>query len=427
MHLPHQQPKTILGLRIDLVWGLLGVLLFIVGDGVEQAWISPFLIERGLTMPQSATLIAIYGIAVAIGAWLSGVMAEAIGPRKTMLIGASCWLVGQVLFLLVALPTMNFAIIIPTYCIRGLGYPLFCYSFLVWVTYRNPPKTLATAVGWFYLAFTGGLYIVANFYASLMIPVIGHIGVLWSAIGWALAGTAIVLFFVKGAVRENTTIGEQLSILLSGISIMKENPKVGVGGLVRLINTTSQFALPVFFPIYLARHGFTTEQWLKVWALTFTVNIAFNLIWGMVGDRIGWGRAVQIFGGFGCACTMIMMAYAPVLFAGNFMAMLLMGCIYGALIAGFCPLTALVPSLEPERKGAAMSVLNLGAGLSSFVGPMLVALLFASFGAKGVLFVFAGLYVVSIFLTGYVASDERANRRLKTQSIPAQVSAKKTV
>lgn len=71
-------------------------------------------------------------------------MAEAIGPRKTMLIGASCWLVGQVLFLLVALPTMNFAIIIPTYCIRGLGYPLFCYSFLVWVTYRNPPKTLAT-------------------------------------------------------------------------------------------------------------------------------------------------------------------------------------------------------------------------------------------------------------------------------------------
>ncbi|MCY0458654.1 MFS transporter, partial [Klebsiella pneumoniae] len=83
--------------------------------------------------------------------------------------------------------------------------------------------------------------------------------------------------------------------------------------------------------------------------------------------------------GFGCACTMIMMAYAPVWFAGNFMAMLLMGCIYGALIAGFCPLTALVPSLEPERKGAAMSVLNLGAGLSSFVGPMLVALLFASF------------------------------------------------
>lgn len=42
MHLSHQQPKTILGLRIDLVWGLLGVLLFIVGDGVEQAWISPF-------------------------------------------------------------------------------------------------------------------------------------------------------------------------------------------------------------------------------------------------------------------------------------------------------------------------------------------------------------------------------------------------
>lgn len=37
----HSEPRTILGLRTDLVWGLIGVLLFIVGDGVEQAWISP--------------------------------------------------------------------------------------------------------------------------------------------------------------------------------------------------------------------------------------------------------------------------------------------------------------------------------------------------------------------------------------------------
>lgn len=400
------EPRTILGLRTDLVWGLIGVLLFIVGDGVEQAWISPYLIERGLTMPQSATLIAIYGIAVALGAWLSGVMAEAFGPRKTMLIGAAFWLIGQVLFLIVALPTMNFAIIIPTYCIRGLGYPLFCYSFLVWVTYRNPAKTLATAVGWFYLAFTGGLYIVANFYASLMIPVIGHIAVLWSAIIWAMAGTIIVIFCVKGSVSDGSKSKARLSILMSGISIIKLNPKVGIGGLVRLINTTSQFALPVFFPVYLIQHGFTTEQWLKVWALTFSVNIVFNLIWGMVGDKIGWGRTVQIFGGFGCACTMIIMAYAPIWFAGNFTAMLMMGALYGALIAGFCPLTALVPSLEPDRKGAAMSVLNLGAGLSSFVGPMIVALSFTHLGARGVLFIFAALYLISIVLTGFVIPEK---------------------
>jgi len=98
--------------------------------------------------------------------------------------------------------------------------------------------------------------------------------------------------------------------------------------------------------------------------------------------------------------------------------MLLMGCLYGALIAGFCPLTALVPSLEPERKGAAMSVLNLGAGLSSFVGPALVALLFTSLGARGVLFVFAALYIVSIFLTGFVTLDKKekaaANKSLST-------------
>lgn len=406
----NKEPRTILGLRTDLVWGLVGVLLFIVGDGVEQAWISPYLIERGMTMPQSATLISIYGIAVALGAWFSGVFAEAWGPRVTMLIGAGAWILGQVLFLLIALPTMSFAILIPTYCIRGFGYPLFCYSFLVWVTYKNPQKTLGAAVGWFYLAFTGGLYIVANSYASLMIPVIGHVGVLWSAIGWVVLGTMIVLFFVKGALREKAPFKEQIKILLSGITIMKDNPRIGIGGVVRMINGISQFGLPVFYPVFLRQFGFSTEQWLGIWAVAFGVNILFNLIWGVVGDKIGWRRTIQIFGGFGCGCTMLLMAFAPAWFTGDFLMMSVVSGIYGAFLAGFCPISALVPSLEPTRKGATMSVLSLGAGLASFVGPAIVALSFVSIGAHGVLYIFSILYFISIPLTGFLREKTGDNK-----------------
>jgi hypothetical protein len=46
--------------------------------------------------------------------------------------------------------------------------------------------------------------------------------------------------------------------LAKGLTIMKEQPKVLMGGIVRIINTTAQFAFPVFLPTYMASHGFST-------------------------------------------------------------------------------------------------------------------------------------------------------------------------
>ena len=42
------------------------------------------------------------------------------------------------------------------------------------------------------------------------------------------------------------------------------------------------------------------------------------------------------------------------------------------MLAAYVPLSALVPSLVKTDKGAAVSVLNLGAGLATFLGPVLV-------------------------------------------------------
>ncbi|MBB4035635.1 polyol permease family [Dysgonomonas hofstadii] len=408
--------KTILGLNVELIWGLVGVLFFIVGDGLEQAWISPFLIEKGMVIEETATLISIYGIAVAVGAWFSGVLAEAWGPRKTMLAGAILWIVGQLLFLLVALPTMSFTIMIPTYCVRGFGYPLFCYSYLVWITYKNNPKTLATAVGWFFVAFTGGLYVVSNLFASFMMPIIGSVGLLWSALVWVLIGVTIIILTVRGTIHGNIGAKEQFKILLSGITIIKKNPRVGVGGLVRLINGTSQFAMPVFYPLFLSQYGISTEQWLQIWALVFFVNIFFNIIWGIVGDKIGWGKAVQIFGGFGCGSILLLMAFAPPFFNGNFAAMMIVGALYGAFIAGFAPLTALVPSLEPTYKGATITMINLGAGLSSFVGPLVVAIGINKLGAQGILIFFTCFYYFSILLMNYVKKPEVERRKAQKKA-----------
>ncbi|GAA3334210.1 hypothetical protein GCM10020331_101280 [Ectobacillus funiculus] len=85
--------------------------------------------DHGLTVQESALLFSVYGFAVAIAAWLSGVLAEILGPRKAMIMGLSLFIIGTLAFLTVGIKGMNLAIMIPTYSLRGLGYPLFAYSF----------------------------------------------------------------------------------------------------------------------------------------------------------------------------------------------------------------------------------------------------------------------------------------------------------
>src|SRR3546814_20569938 len=80
--------------------------------------------------------------------------------------------------------------------------------------------------------------------------------------------------------------------LAKGLTIMREEPKVLLGGIVRIINTTAQFAFPVFLPIYMAEHGFSTTEWLQLWGTIFTANITFNSILGFVVDRMG-GRNTE--------------------------------------------------------------------------------------------------------------------------------------
>lgn len=75
----------------------------------------------------------------------------------------------------------------------------------------------------------------------------------------------------------------KLRELLSGLTILKREPKVLVGGLVRIINTTSQFAFVVFMPLYLKDYGIGDTQWASIWGSVFLFNILFNLVFGIVG------------------------------------------------------------------------------------------------------------------------------------------------
>lgn len=393
-----------IGLPRNLSWGYLGILIFMMGDGVEQGWLSPYLLERGMTIQHSASLFTAYGITIAISSWFSGVLAEGFGPKRTMVLGLLLYILGTIGFVGYGLPDLNYGVMLFTYAIRGFGYPLFAYSFLVWITYRSPQKKLGAAVGWFWFVFTGGLNVFGAYYSSWAIERLGYMNTLWSSIFWVLVGAFFALVLNKDNFFAGRTKGadNKLQELAKGLTIMRTHPKVLLGGIVRVINTTAQFAFPVFLPMYMAAHGFSTTEWLQIWGTIFTANIAFNLIFGFVGDRMGWRNTILWFGGVGCGLTTLLFYYAPVLFGGSFWLVMLSGVLWGALLAGYVPLSALVPSLVKKDKGAAMAVLNLGAGLAVFVGPAIVGLFIGSIGNEGVVWVLASLYFISAILTSWI-------------------------
>ncbi|ANH83697.1 alpha-ketoglutarate permease [Niabella ginsenosidivorans] len=409
------------GLPKNLAWGYLGILIFMMGDGVEQGWLSPYLIhDRGLTIEQSATLFSVYGLTVAISSFLSGILAEGLGVRKAMWTGFFLFMAGTFGFVGLGLKELDFNVMLLTYAIRGFGYPLFAYTFLVWITYRIPQTKLGTAVGWFWFVFTGGLNVFGAYYSSWAIGRLGHINTLWTSLFWVSLGTLFALLINRDRI-ERTRSKDKLRELADSIKIAVNEPKVFLGGIVRTINTTAQFAFPVFMPIYFEKYGFSTSDWLKIWGTIFTANIVFNLIFGFVGDRLGWRRTISLFGGIGCGITTLLFYYSPRLSNGNFYIVLISGVLWGALLAGYVPLSALVPSLVSKGKGAAMAFLNLGAGLSVFAGPLIVRLFIGPAGNAGVIWILAILYFLSALLTRFITlpktTGSEPGQELKTATI----------
>jgi len=392
------------GIPQNLGWGYLGILIFMMGNGIEIGWLSPYLIDRGMIIEQSAFLFTAYGIIIAISSWFSGVLAESMGPKRTMLTGLTLYILGTIGFVGFGVQDLNFPVMVFTYALRGFGYPLFAYSFLVWIAYNSPPQKLGRAVGWFWFIFTGGLNVLGTYYSIFAIRHIGQINTLWSSLIWVLIGGlfALVLNRATFTAQNKHNKGKIWSELLNGFSIVKNEPKVLLGGIVRIINTTAQFAFPVFLPVYLEGYGFSTADWLKIWGTIFTANIAFNLIFGFVGDKLGWRNTVIWFGCIGCTITTLLFFYSARISDGNFWFVMMAGVLWGASLSGYVPLSALVPSLVKSNKGSAMAILNLGAGLSVFVGPAIVGLFIGLLGNEGVVWILAGLYLVSAIMTKFI-------------------------
>jgi polyol permease family len=332
-----------------------------------------------------------------------------------MLAGFFIYLVGVVGYAGFGLPNLNWPVLMATYALKGLGYPLFAYSFVVWISYRVEQKTLSTAQGWFWFVFTGGYQVLGAYYGAWSFAHLGVIPTAWTSLVFATIGMVFAIFLNKAPdtnlfADPDAEKGNKFKEFFRGLGIIRREPKVLAGGIVRIINTISQFAFLVYMPLYMRHMGLTDAQWASMWGIIFFINIFANLLFGFVGDKIGWRTTIEWFGGVGCAVGVLLFFYAPQI-CGNWWFILVCGILWGIMLAAYVPLSALVPSLVTTDKGAAVSVLNLGAGLATFVGPLLVGL-FATpnapvVGYTRVSWALAILYLCSSLMTWLFLKEKK--------------------
>lgn len=374
-----------------------------IGDGVETSFLSRLLFDIGFSQSEVGVTFTVYGVTAAVGACLAGALSDLWGPRKVMALGAAVWLMLHLSLLLIALPTNNFWLLIAFYGLRGFGYPLFAYGFMIWLIAGSPKHRLNTALGWFWCSFTAGYPAIGSLLTATLLPTLHPIGFLW--VSWLLVGfgAAIALFLTRdraGRLPLRTSGGGSFNdILLGGILIMVTVPAIGWGAIARVINTASQFGLWVFFPIFFTEKlGFTIGEWAGLLSIMMGANMAAVIAVGVISDRWSWRKATALFGGVFCAAACLILYYAPVAWPGDYSVAVAAVVVYGVALAGYVALPPMMTAQAPDRQGQAMSAYTLGAGASAAVGSLIGTLFIGSLGVEGVVWIYAGLHLASACL-----------------------------
>ncbi|MGE8081671.1 MFS transporter [Peribacillus loiseleuriae] len=417
--LPNSDQTTILGMPKALFWGFVAIIIFMTGDGVEQAFLSKQIVEMGFTAGQSAMVFTVYGVTVALGSWLAALFADIWGPRRTMLVGLIIWIVFHVGFITLGTVPENLNMMMVMYGLRGFGFPLFAYSFVVWIAYATPHKKLPTAMGWFWFAHSLGLGVFGSYMPSFTIPAIGYNGSLWLGLIFVIIGGLVGVLMTKGNYEkpknENST-----ETIKKGITILFTNKKIAIASAVRIINQLAVYGFVVAMPLFLTSEevGFTTTQWLQIWGAMYLVNIFFNLFWGFVANKMAWHKVVQYFGCIGVAIACLLFYYVPITFGPNFWLMVCVSGFFGAVLGAFAQMSAIFAAIDPENRGAAMSIHNLSAGLSQFIAPALAGLLFTLFGTEGLVWSLAGFYLLGFVLANFLKIEQKEPVAKKENSEP---------
>ncbi|MDI2091211.1 MFS transporter [Commensalibacter oyaizuii] len=403
---------------ISLIWGYIAIAIFMAGDGFEIAFLSKYITDMRFSQEQASFVFTVYAFAAAIAAWSSGVIAEIVTPQRAMLMGFAIWVVFHVLFMIFGIGMHSYWLMVLFYGLRGFGYPLFIYSFIILIIHNVPEAKISTAMGWFWAAYSVGLGTIGGLLPGYTNPVMGETGTLWFSLIWIVIGGLLALFALRKVKideeKANLPVQEKMQELTRAITILFTNKYIFMSALIRIINTVPLFGVAVIMPWFLegdpqhnlAGLGFSNTEWQQIWALFLTITIFTNVLWGIMGDHIGWLRQVRWVGCIGGVFSCLAFYYVPLHFGHNYYAAMIPAIMLGITVAAFVPMTAVFTTLEPHHQGAAVSIYNLSASLSQSVATAIAGLAIGFVGISGVLWIYAGLYVFAAILTYFIKVDQ---------------------
>ena len=285
------------GLARKLLPGFLAIAVFMTGDGFELTFLSKYVVDQGFSSSQASLLFTMYGLVAALAGWSSGVLAELFGAKRIMLIGAGSWIVLHLVFIGVALPSHSYPLMLASYMLRGMGYPLFIYSFVVLLAQTVDPGKLASAMGWFWTSYSFGIGVFGAYLPAFITPVIGEYYSLWVSLPFSIVGMIICLCFVpktRNANLDTMSSSDKLRELSRGVTILKDNHQIALAAVLRVICNLTLYGFPVIMPLYLATHTngggawYQVTEWSTIWGLLFVVTVFGNVFWGRMGDCFGW-------------------------------------------------------------------------------------------------------------------------------------------
>ena len=121
----------------------------------------------------------------------------------------------------------------------------------------------------------------------------GEMGTLWLALAFCFAGGVIAMISLRHVKTpghmHNLTPREKFAELSRAVTLLYTNRNIFLSSIVRIINTLSLFGFAVIMPMmFVDELGFTTSEWLQVWAAFFFTTIFSNIFWGIVAEKMGW-------------------------------------------------------------------------------------------------------------------------------------------
>ncbi len=400
-----------IGMPRKIACGFLAIAVFMTGDGFELTFLSRYLVDLGFQATQASLVFTLYGLMAALSGWSSGVLAEMFGAKRVMLAGGVSWVLLHLVFVGVALPLGFFPLIAAVYAIRGLSYPLFIYSFVVLIAQSVPTARLASAMGWFWTSYSIGIGVLGAYLPSIVVPAVGEYRTLWISLAWASAGTLICFTLVPASPQSAAASldrSAKLRELARGATILAENRQIALAAVVRVICNLTLYGFPVIMPLYLTSADgggggwIALQDWMRIWAVMFTVTVFGNVFWGIIGDRFGWMRQMRWYGCWFCAIGTLAFYYIPQFYGGNVPLMLAAATLLGLGFTAFVPMGAIFPAIAPEHRGAAISAHNLASGLTTFFGPGIATVLLPFVGFGGVCWAYAGLYLAGSLITVFI-------------------------